>query len=61
VLLDEGREHFTVRCQGSDSGFLVIAHEATVAFDIGTEDGGELTFKTLICHNGTFFFKVSNR
>ena len=28
--------------EGADSGFFILAHEATVAFDIGTEDGGEL-------------------
>jgi len=28
---------------------------------IGTEDGGEFTFKILFCHNGTPFLKVSNR
>ena len=38
---------------------LVIA--GAVAFDISAEDCGEFTFKTLFCHNGTPFFKVSNR
>ena len=26
--------------------FLILAHEAAVAFDIGTENGGELAFHT---------------
>jgi hypothetical protein len=45
----------------TDSRFLVLSHEAAVAFYIGTEDSGESTFKTLFCHNSTPSFKVSNR
>jgi hypothetical protein len=34
----------------ADGGLFVIIHEAAVAFDVCTENGGELAFKTLICH-----------
>jgi hypothetical protein len=57
MLLDKGGKHFTVGGYRSDSGFFVIAHEATVAFDISAEDCCEFTFKTLFCHNDTPIFQ----
>jgi hypothetical protein len=50
VLSNESGNNFTIGCQGSDSGFLVIAHKATVAFDVCAEDSGEFTLKTFVCH-----------
>jgi hypothetical protein len=35
---------------GADSGFFIFAHEATVTFDIGTENCGELTLKFFCSH-----------
>jgi len=32
---------------------LVCAHEAAVAFYLGTQDGGELAFNALYCHGIT--------
>jgi hypothetical protein len=53
----KGAKHLTVGFQGSDSGFFVFTHEAAVIDSISTEDSGESTFKTFICHNGTSFFR----
>jgi len=37
-------------------------HEVTAALGVCEDDGGELTFKTLFCHNGIPpFLKVSNK
>jgi ribulose 1,5-bisphosphate synthetase/thiazole synthase len=36
--------------KNADGGFRIIIHEATIAFDGGAENGGELMFKTFICH-----------
>src|SRR5262249_3655500 len=41
---DEGGHHLAVGGQGADGGFFILAHEAAVAFNIGTEDRGELAF-----------------
>src|SRR5688572_18486929 len=41
MLQDERGHHFPVGGQGTDSGFFILAHEATVADDIGAEDGRE--------------------
>ena len=48
--------------KASDWGasFLRIIHEVTVTFGVGADDGGDLMFKTLFCHNGILFFKVLN-
>jgi len=32
----------------------------TVAFGVGADDGGELMFKTFLCHNGILLLKVLN-
>src|SRR5262249_50694933 len=44
VLHDEGIHDPAVSIQGTQRTFLVCAHEAAVAFNIGAEDGGELAF-----------------
>jgi hypothetical protein len=36
-----------------DGGFLILAHEAAITFDIGTEDGSELAF-----HTGLFLHQL---
>ena len=46
VLLDKRGHHFTIGREGADGRLLILAHEAAVAFDIGTEDGSELAFHT---------------
>jgi threonine dehydratase len=55
VFLDNRGNKLPVSSYGSDSGFLVFGHEATVAFGISTEDGGELTFEVLGGHVKIFF------
>ncbi len=46
MLLDKGGHHFTVGGYCLDGSFFVIAHEATVAFDIRAEDRGQFPFHT---------------
>jgi hypothetical protein len=46
VLRDEGSHHLAVSSEGADRRFLILPHEAAVAFDIGAENGGELAFHT---------------
>ena len=47
VLIDKGSHYFFVRGEGLEGARLILPHEAAVAFDIGTEDGGELTLDVL--------------
>jgi hypothetical protein len=61
MLLDKRCHGMAIDIQGLDSSFLTIIHEATVSNNIGVENGGEFTFKTLFCHNSTSFLKVSNK
>jgi hypothetical protein len=44
VLLNASAHDRAVGSQGVDCCLFVFAHEATVAFDIGTEDRGEFAF-----------------
>src|SRR5213593_3543365 len=46
VLLDKRRHHLPVGGQGANGRLLILAHEAAVAFDIGTKDGSELALHT---------------
>ena len=46
VLFDQAVEYPAMRGQGSDCRLFVLPHEAAVAVDVGTEDGGELAFHT---------------
>jgi len=50
MLLDYIGDQNTVGCNITDSGFLVISHKTTISNDICTENSGELTLKTFICH-----------
>jgi len=34
--------------KNADGGIRIIIHEATIAFDGGAENGGELMFKTFL-------------
>jgi hypothetical protein len=43
--------HFPVLARGTDSGCIILTHEAAVAFDVGTENGRELTLN-LVCGHG---------
>ncbi len=43
MLFDDGGHFLSVGRKGADSRFLILPHEAAVAFDIGTEDSSELT------------------
>jgi hypothetical protein len=44
VLRDEGSHHLTISYKGANSRLFILAHEATVAFNIGTEDRSEFAF-----------------
>jgi hypothetical protein len=44
---------FTVSSQCADSRFFILSHEATVTFNISTEDGGKLAFEVLGGHGST--------
>src|SRR5206468_1119704 len=48
--LDEGGHNRAVGGQGTDSCYLVLTHEAAIAFDIGTENGRELACDTMWFH-----------
>jgi len=51
VLLNETGYHFQVGVQGADGSLFILAHEAAVTLDIGTQDGCELALK-LFCSHG---------
>jgi hypothetical protein len=40
--MDVCGHHVAVGGEGADGGYLIFAHEAAVALDIGAEDGREL-------------------
>jgi hypothetical protein len=40
----------TVVFEGTDGGLLIVVHESAVAFNVCTENSGELTLKTFFCH-----------
>jgi hypothetical protein len=44
VVFDEVRYHCPIGLQRVNRGLFVIAHQATIAFDIGAEDSGEFAF-----------------
>jgi hypothetical protein len=44
MLLNQGVSDLTVGSQGTDSSYLIHAHETAVAGDIGAEDGCEFAF-----------------
>jgi hypothetical protein len=46
VLLDERGHYLPIGCERTDRRLFIVPHEAAVAFDIGTENGGELAFHT---------------
>ena len=46
VLFDEPIDYRAMCRQGADRRLFVLPHEATVAVDVGAEDGGELAFHT---------------
>src|SRR5262249_35244037 len=43
LLLNEGGHDRAIGSQGADGCLFILPHEAAVAFDIGTEDGGKFT------------------
>jgi hypothetical protein len=53
VFLDDFGDNLPVSGNGTDGVLVVFTHEATISFDIGTEDGGKLTFEVLAGHAGT--------
>ena len=61
MMLYVGGHCLFVYSQGMDGTGLIIAHEAAVAFDIGTEDGGEFTFQTFFWHGFFQHFQVVKR
>jgi hypothetical protein len=50
VLLNEASHYFFISVKGVDCPNLIFTHEAAIAFDIGTEDGGKLSFYFLGVH-----------
>jgi hypothetical protein len=44
MLLDEGGHDLTIGREALDRRVLIVTHEAAVALDISTEDGGKLPF-----------------
>src|SRR5262249_3589193 len=46
VLLDKGRHHPAINSQSVNSRFLILTHEAAIAFDIGAEDRRQLALHT---------------
>jgi hypothetical protein len=44
MLCNETGDHFPIGLESMNGGFFIVAHETTVAFDIGAEDSGELAF-----------------
>jgi hypothetical protein len=44
VLVDESRHNLAVGGERLNGCHLIFAHEAAVAFDIGTQDGHQLPF-----------------
>ena len=44
MLLNERGHRRAIGGQGANGAFLIFAHEAAVAFDIGAEDGSEFAF-----------------
>jgi hypothetical protein len=53
MFLDDFGNNLPVSGDGTNSGFLVFAHEAAVTFNIGTENCGELSLEVLDGHAGT--------
>jgi hypothetical protein len=51
VFINKARHNLPVSGYGVDSRLIIIAHEAAVALDIGTQNGGELTFNALCGHD----------
>ncbi len=48
MLLDEAGHHLAIGCQGANRGFFILAHQPTVALDIGAQDSGQLAFHTAL-------------
>jgi hypothetical protein len=59
VVLDTAGHHLFVFLQGTESGFLICAHEAAVTLHIRTQDGGEFAFKFFWGH-GVISLKFYN-
>jgi len=48
--MDHRGYYLSVGGYGADGGLLIFTHEATVTFDIGTENCGEFTLEVFCCH-----------
>jgi hypothetical protein len=59
-MLDKFCYDVSVGRQRANCSLFVFTHEATVTFDIGTEDGGELAFKTFLRHRKSTFWRFQN-
>ncbi len=46
MLLNKGCHHLAIGGYSKDGGGLILSHKATIIFDIGTEDSGELPLET---------------
>jgi hypothetical protein len=55
MFLDNLGNYFPVHFNGAYGGLVIFADEATVTFDIGTENCGELAFEVLSGHARTSF------
>jgi hypothetical protein len=58
VLLNQRGHELPMGREGADSRHLILAHQAAVAFDIGTEDGGELAPHARPGRAGSLLFGV---
>jgi hypothetical protein len=60
-LLNKIGYYCAVGCECANGCLFIVVHESAVTFNVCTENGGELTLKTFICHRITPDIKVSNK
>ena len=46
-------DYFQILREGVKGADFVFAHQATVALDVGTQNGGEFAFDAVFGHTGT--------
>ncbi len=57
-MLDKMGHGLVLTGKVTDSRVFILTREAAVAFNISTEDSGELAFKTLFSHGITFLLSL---
>jgi hypothetical protein len=55
VVLDEGGHGRSIASECPNGATLILAHEAAILFDIGTQDGTELSCGDFVIHGSTSF------